>query len=394
MTEFTNFEPMFQETYKFILDRIKSNQIYIMDDNFWWGCLSWVKLVVNILAATSHTFGVVERIGQGADLVQISTDLSAALVMWQGSFLLIQLRLNRKLIKNLILRMGSKWRTDDQLRPHMIAVKHEYVTTFFKWTKVFFRSLNFYVFLYLAPRVIYTVVKHLILKESVPFVTAFYMVMPFRFDDNIFLYTLVYLADSLILYHIGYIVTFDLLLMNAAMNYLRLLFVILQDDLQHSLDEDVDNSEEKLKKLIQHHQNLVQLMVDLGNAFGATFLIHLAFFSATICFFGIAARIHCSPESIKNLCAGLIILFCIYTCCYYGQNLTDANLHIAQKIYEGKWYLKSQECKKCVLIIIIRSQKAQYIKSTSFAHVSLETFTKILNTTWSFLSLITSVYDA
>ncbi|XP_063620931.1 odorant receptor 85c-like isoform X2 [Cydia splendana] len=331
MSEFTNFEPMFQETYKFILDRIKSNQIYIMDEESRRGRLCWIKLVVNILAAISHTAGVLERIGQGADLVQLSTDLSAALILWQASLLYIQLCLNRKLLKNFLVHMGLNWRTDDQLRPDMVAVKHEYVTTFLRWISV---------------------------------------------QD------------------VGYLVTFDLLFMNAALHHLRVMFVMLQDDLRHVHEESVEQAQNTLRKIIPLHQDLLRLMFELSDAFGAIFIIHLAFFSGTMCFFGFAARIHCSPESIKNLFAANIILVCIYTCCYYGQNLTDASVDIAQAAYESQWHLKSQEYKKCILIIMLRSQKAQYIKSTSFSDVSLETFTKILNVTWSFLSLITEVYEA
>ncbi|XP_063538189.1 odorant receptor 85b-like isoform X1 [Cydia strobilella] len=394
MSEFTNFEPMFQETYKFILDRIKSNQIYIMNEGSWRGCLCWIKLSVNILAAISHTFGVFERIGQGADLVQLSTDLSAVLILWQASLLYIQFCLNRKLLKNFVLHMGSKWRTDDQLHPDMIAVKHEYVTTFLRFITVFYKALNIYMFMYLMPRLAYIAVKHFILKDSVTFVTPFYVKMPFKFDDNFLLYSLVYLADSKILQDVGYLVCFDLLFMNAAMHHLRLMFVMLQDDLRHVHEGGVEQAENTLKKLIPHHQDLLNLIFELSNAFGAIFIIHLAFFSGTMCFFGFAARIHCSPESIKNLFVANIILVCIYTCCYYGQNLTDASVDIAQAAYESQWHLKSHEYKKCILIIMLRSQKAQYIKSTSFTNVSLQTFTKILNVTWSLLSLITKVYEA
>ncbi|XP_047991497.1 odorant receptor 85c-like [Leguminivora glycinivorella] len=394
MSEFTDFEPMFQDTYKFILDRIKSNQIYIMDEESLWRRWCWVKLAVNILAAISHTAGVFERFTQGADLVQLSTDLSAALILWQASLLYIQLCLNRKLLKNLILHMGAKWRPDDQMRSDMVAVKHEYVTTFLKWITIFYKMVSTYVFLYLMPRLAYTAVKHFILKDNSPFVMPFYVKMPFKYDNNFLLYTLVYLADYKILNDVSNLVTFDLLFMNAVLHHLRLMFVILQDDLRDVAEERVEQAEKTLKKLIPVHQDLLQLMFEVSNAFGAIFLIHLAFFSGTMCFFGFAARVHCSPESIKNLLAANIILVCIYTCCYFGQNLTDASVNIAQAAYESQWQLRTQEYKKCILFIMLRSQKAQYIRSTSFTDVSLQTFTKILNVTWSFLSLITKVYEA
>nr|AST36291.1 putative odorant receptor OR72 [Hedya nubiferana] len=397
MSEFSNFEPISRDTYTLILDCIAKNQIYIWDENALLGRMCWLKLIVNILAVVSHVAGVIEKMSQGADLVQLSNELSATLILCQASLLHIQFCVNKKLIKNLIINLDSKWRTDDQLRPEMIAIKHESVQSFYKWVSLFNKCLFCFSHAYLLSRLVYVAICHLILRRDVVFIMTFHIKMPFQYDNDFILYCLVYLADSFIFLNVAYLVTSDLLLMNAAMRDLRLLFVILQHDLKNIAQpgEDIDHgtAERRLKAIIPQHQDLLQLMIQLSEAFGAVFFIHLAFFSGTMCFFGFAARINCNAESIQNLPAVAIILISIYTCCTSGQHLTDASMDIAEAAYDSQWQLMSHEYKKYILFIILRSQTAQYIKSTSFTDVSLTTFTKILNVTWSFLSLITKVYE-
>ncbi|KAI8422239.1 hypothetical protein MSG28_006133 [Choristoneura fumiferana] len=64
-------------------------------------------------------------------------------------------------------------------------------------------------------------------------------------------------------------------------------------------------------------------------------------------------QVHCSPESIKNLLASSFILICIYSCCSYGQDLTDASLDVANAAYEGPWHLMSHEYRLCILFIML-----------------------------------------
>nr|AXF48809.1 odorant receptors OR72 [Lobesia botrana] len=398
MSEFSNFEPMSRDTYMLIMNCIAKNQIYIWDENALLGRLRWFKLVLNVLAVISHAAGVVDRMSQGADLVQLSSDLSGVLILFQATLLYIQFCANKKLIKKFIMNLDSKWRPDEQLRPEMIAIKHKSVKTFYKWLTRFIKALIIFSQFYLFQHLFYVTVKHFVLREDVAFITPFHLKLPFRYDDNFLLYCIVYLTDCVILLNVAHIVTSDLMLMNVAMRDLRLLFLMLQDDLRHivSPGEEIDQrkAEITLKAIIPKHRDLLQLTSELSKAFGAIFFIHLAFFSGTMCFFGFAARIDFNAESLQNLPAVGIILISIYTCCYYGQNLTDASADMAEAAYDAQWHLMSNEYRKCILFIILRSQKAQYIRSTSFTDVSLTTFTKILNVTWSFLSLITKVYEA
>nr|AJF23825.1 olfactory receptor OR72 [Planotortrix octo] len=388
---------MFRETYTIVLKYFRNNLIDVLEEMPWLGRLSWLQFLVYVLAVVSHTGGVLERMGDGADMVQLSGDLSATLVLWQVTVLYVQIYVNRKLIRNLILNLGSKWSSDDYLSPEMVAVKQQSVKTIYKWITYFYKVLTVFMHLYFCLPLSAAAVKHFVLKEEFAFATIYKLKMPFRYEDNFLLYWIVYMVDYGVLYNTGFLITSDLLLVNVSMNHLRTLFIILQDDLKsivHSASEPFERTAtRRLKEIIPKHANLLQLMVELSEAFGAIFLIHLAFFSGTMCFFGFAARVHCSPESIKNLLASSFILICIYSCCSCGQYLTDSSLDVANAAYEGSWHLMSHEYRICILFIMLRSQKAYYIKSTSFSDISLQSFTKILNVTWSFLSLITKVYE-
>ncbi|XP_073948834.1 odorant receptor 85c-like isoform X1 [Choristoneura fumiferana] len=395
MSEFST-EPMFRDTYTIVLRYFRNNLIDVLDDMPWLGKLSWLQLLVYILAVGSHTGGVLERIANGADMVQLSGDLSATLVLWQVTVLYVEIYGKRKLIKKLILNLEALWSSDDKLRLEMEEIKRQSVKSIYKWISQFYKILTCYMHFYFCLPFFATAVRHFVLKEDFAFTTIYKLKVPFQYEDNFLLYWVASMIDYGVLYNTGLLITSDLLLVNVSMNHLRTLFVILQDDLKnivHSNEPFEETATSRLKRIIPKHANLLQLMAELSEAFGAIFLIHLAFFSGTMCFFGFAARVHCSPESIKNLLASSFILICIYSCCSYGQDLTDASLDVANAAYEGPWHLMSHEYRLCILFIMLRSQKAYYIRSTSFTNISLQSFTKILNVTWSFLSLIDKVYE-
>ncbi|XP_072938852.1 odorant receptor 85f-like [Epargyreus clarus] len=132
---------------------------------------------------------------------------------------------------------------------------------------------------------------------------------------------------------------------------------------------------------------------ELGNVFGAIFALHVIFLSGVICFYCVAAMINGRLEDLKNLMGSVISIIMIFHCCYNGQLLSDSAVDVGTAIYDSNWYSLSSAHKKIVLITMLRSQRVTYIKSTSYTHVSLTTFVKIMNMAWSFISLITRMYE-
>ncbi|XP_023944668.2 odorant receptor 85c-like [Bicyclus anynana] len=176
------------------------------------------------------------------------------------------------------------------------------------------------------------------------------------------------------------------------MNQLRTLFMLLQEDFKDTIKGKGSDKDAKLKKTIRKHNLLSEMLVQLGDAYGAIFIIQGVFVTVTVCFYGIAARINCRLEDMKNFMISVISIINIFYCCREGQLVTDSATDVAIAIYDSPWEDLSCRHRKMILLSIIRSQRATYISSTSFTKISLTTFKTIMNMVWTIISLITKIY--
>ncbi|XP_046962223.1 uncharacterized protein LOC124531753 [Vanessa cardui] len=157
--------------------------------------------------------------------------------------------------------------------------------------------------------------------------------------------------------NISYVVTCSLFFISVTMSQLRTLYMLLQEDFREVIkSKDVDL---QIKQIVQRHSALSDLLIEMSDAFGAIFAIHVLFLSVTICFYGIAARA----------------------------------LDVATVAYDSAWEDLSCKKRKIILLTILRSQQASYIRSMKCSEISLKTFVTIMNMTWSFISLVTKLYQ-
>ncbi|KAI8422238.1 hypothetical protein MSG28_006132 [Choristoneura fumiferana] len=173
----------------------RNNLIDVLDDMPWLGKLSWLQLLVYILAVGSHTGGVLERIANGADMVQLSGDLSATLVLWQVTVLYVEIYGKRKLIKKLILNLEALWSSDDKLRLEMEEIKRQSVKSIYKWISQFYKILTCYMHFYFCLPFFATAVRHFVLKEDFAFTTIYKLKVPFQYEDNFLLYWVASMID-------------------------------------------------------------------------------------------------------------------------------------------------------------------------------------------------------
>ncbi|XP_026492041.2 odorant receptor 85c-like [Vanessa tameamea] len=175
------------------------------------------------------------------------------------------------------------------------------------------------------------------------------------------------------------------------MSQLRSLYMLLHEDFREVIkSKDVDL---QIKQIVRRHSALSDLLIEMSDAFGAIFTIHVLFLSVTICFYGIAARINARLEDLNNFLISVITAVNIYNCCRHGQLVTDSAVDVATVAYDSVWEDLSCKHMKIILLAILRSQQASYIRSMKCSEISLKTFITIMNMTWSFISLVTKLYQ-
>nr|AXY83385.1 putative odorant receptor 7 [Conopomorpha sinensis] len=65
---------------------------------------------------------------------------------------------------------------------------------------------------------------------------------------------------------------------------------------------------------------------------------------------------------------------------------------IADSLYRSGWYQASRRLKSALLIMLHRAQKEVHVTTYGFSIVSLQSYTTIIKTSWSYFTLLLNVY--
>ncbi|XP_050347144.1 odorant receptor 85c-like [Nymphalis io] len=308
----------------------------------------------------------------GTNLIELAVDLSFSFNCIEGSLLYLHFCGIKNRIKNYVVKLGKQWRNDDSLTARSITMKRNQIKQIDIYTLVYCTLVKVFVHTYFASPLIIILIKKFLLNIEVDYTTPFKFTLPFDYQSNVFIFGGVYLMDYMIACNISYVVTCSLFFISVTMSQLRTLFMLLQEDIREVIK--LNNVDVQIKLIVQRHSVLSDLLIEMSDAFGAIFAIHLVFLSVTICFYGIAARINSRLEDLKNFLISVITTINIYNCCRHGQLVTDSALDIATVAYDSAWEDLSCKNKKIILLTILRSQQASYIRSMKCSEISFKTF--------------------
>lgn len=143
--------------------------------------------------------------------------------------------------------------------------------------------------------------------------------------------------------------------------------------------EIMDVTETSIKAFVERHEKINALSVDLENTFSETFLYNFMQSSFLLCFVAFelssASKLSVIMLFIPYLMTALNQIFLI---CYLGQTLIESSVGIATGIFNCTWYtIEDPKLKRAVLLLLLRSQKAQKLTAKKFRVISLESFTSV-----------------
>ncbi|XP_046143127.1 odorant receptor Or2-like [Osmia bicornis bicornis] len=150
-----------------------------------------------------------------------------------------------------------------------------------------------------------------------------------------------------------------------------------------------------LKKCVQHHQLLIEFCVKLEQVYTMSIFVHMAFLSLLMgldCYEILVADTNPSMRLIFifHVTGSLIHLFIFtYTCHFIMEESTN----VTRTIYSGSWstlpmYKAGRSLRSDIRFIMIRSLKPCCLTAGGFFPVSLETFTSLLSSTFSYFTLM------
>ncbi|CAH2087482.1 unnamed protein product [Euphydryas editha] len=165
-------------------------------------------------------------------------------------------------------------------------------------------------------------------------------------------------------------------------------FAILSDEIQ-DLDE---NTSHRLRDIVKRHQYILGLSQNLEEIFRAPNLFNVLFGSLEICSLGFSLTIG-DWEQIPAIILFLLSIFLqLLMICVFGENLIRESNKIGEAALTCKWYKMDKKSKNSILLLMIRSNRPQILTAYKFSVMSHQSFTKIISTSWSYFTLLKTVY--
>ncbi|XP_052758088.1 odorant receptor 4 isoform X4 [Galleria mellonella] len=179
----------------------------------------------------------------------------------------------------------------------------------------------------------------------------------------------------------------------ALCTYIQMHFKILRHRFENMVKDSTEETRAQLVKNIVRHQELIELVNQVEILYSKSTLFNIVTSSVLICLSGF------NITTLKD--TSVIILFGTFLymslsqislLCYFGDLLMNSSIQLTGGIYNSLWYETDQEIKKCILLIIIRTQKPCKLTAAKFADLNLSAFTTILSRSWSYFALLRTMY--
>nr|WCC57471.1 odorant receptor 14 [Papilio machaon] len=198
---------------------------------------------------------------------------------------------------------------------------------------------------------IFIMIYHYLKTSEVNFMLPYAILLPFTMDlwyEWILVYMYSIISGFLcVLFYTAVDILYYILTSHVCNH-----FKLLSFDLQNLTDGNL------LGHIVKRHQYLLKLSEDLEDIFTA-------------------------PNFFNVLVGSLEI-------CALGFTLTSAS--VGEMTYFSNWHYMDKSSKKTILLIITRSNKEKYLTAYKFSVISYKCFTKIISTSWTYFTILRTLY--
>ncbi|KAH8277637.1 hypothetical protein KR018_002527 [Drosophila ironensis] len=144
---------------------------------------------------------------------------------------------------------------------------------------------------------------------------------------------------------------------------------------------------------IRYQQSIIEYMDQINELTTMMFLFELLAFSALLCALLFMLIIVSGTSQIIIVCMYInMILAQILALYWYANELREQNLAVATAAYETEWFTFDIPVRKNILFMMMRAQRPASIRLGNIRPITLELFQNLLNTTYTFFTVLKRVY--
>ncbi|CAH0399441.1 unnamed protein product [Chilo suppressalis] len=147
-----------------------------------------------------------------------------------------------------------------------------------------------------------------------------------------------------------------------------------------------------LGEIVKQHQYILKLSEDLEDIFRLTNLFSYLVGSLEICALGFSITIGDWSHFLGYILFLVSVLLQILMMSVFGENIIRESGRVGEAAFLCEWHEINEKAKRTILIIMIRSHKHQKLTAYKFSVISYGSFTKIISTSWSYFTILKTVY--
>nr|ALR72581.1 odorant receptor OR38 [Colaphellus bowringi] len=149
----------------------------------------------------------------------------------------------------------------------------------------------------------------------------------------------------------------------------------------------------KLVECVHHHRYILEFAEEANSLFTTSILGQFAVSVIIICttLFEMTLVPFASIKFISLILYQYCMLMEIFIVCYFGNEVILESSKLTKYAYHSDWRDCSQEFKRNLLFFMTRSQRALKLYAGGFFTLSLDTYVKILKSSWSYFVVLIQV---
>ncbi|XP_069360061.1 odorant receptor 49a-like isoform X2 [Maniola hyperantus] len=314
-----------------------------------------------------------------------------------GMIKIIVVTIKRNKIKQLFLAIGKLWKIDYENNAKNLEM-HSWIRRLKLWDNVMFGAMAVSIMFFAFVPLVVTIYRFY--SESKPEYKFLLEMYFFSHVDSHLTYSIAvaYQVVTCVLCQMCIYTPCDYLLLHLSFSIAALLSLVQIDllSLKGTNLEDLDfywnDNCEDIKSIVKTHQMLLSLAGRLNKIFKEIIFSQVYLSSVIICCYLFTAVFQMSKYGVApilgDLMASMAVLVEMLTLAVPGEVIADTSSGIAYAAYQSPWYERSYKFRKYIAILIVRAQKPIHLSALGFSDLTLVMFSKVVSTTWSYLSLL------
>ncbi|XP_075169838.1 odorant receptor 43a-like [Haematobia irritans] len=171
--------------------------------------------------------------------------------------------------------------------------------------------------------------------------------------------------------------------------------MILQHRLENIwVEEDDDGKFEALRKCIKYYNRLTRYVNNFNSMVTYIVCVEFLLFGAIICSLLFCMNIIESFTQIISIIMYILtMMYVLFTYYWHANEMLMESVKVSEAAYAIPWYYANPQFRKTLLLFIIRTQKPLQIMLGNVYPMTLVTFQSLLNTSYTYFTMLRGLYN-